>query len=212
MKKILLIEDRADRQELFLKNTQIDLTEYGDILDNTVEKQNNSFDFEEYSTIIIHKSAFDSQKMYDIEKVCKENKIVLILFSGGNILNYYNVENGFKKLELNSKDFYSNNLKLFLDNYKRKEEIEPLILSYGEKWKLNILLKLLENINIFIANSKSEDIIYDEFVDKTSFNLIEKFKIDYPKPKIEDGWVYLKEIEDIALSLEKYVNEEILYE
>ncbi len=34
MKKILLLEDRQARQQLFMNHTNIDLNEYCDILDN----------------------------------------------------------------------------------------------------------------------------------------------------------------------------------
>ena len=38
MKKILLIEDRVKRQQLFIDNTGIDLSRYSDILDNETDK------------------------------------------------------------------------------------------------------------------------------------------------------------------------------
>ena len=37
MKKILLIEDRAKRQQLFMDETGIDLSKYSDILDNKTD-------------------------------------------------------------------------------------------------------------------------------------------------------------------------------
>jgi len=224
MKKILLIEDRKERQKLFSYQTKIDFDTYKDILDNKIGQDyqdfyesvnSGEFDFDNYVVVVVHKSAFngDTQEiLYKIEKKCQEKDIALVLFSGGVTSNYYEENDFFKKLELNSKDFYSINLELFLENYIKNGVVEPLILSYGERWKLNILLNSMERINNFISNSKDDDILYDEFVNATDFHLIETLDIDYSKPNIEDGWVYLSEIKEIALSLKKYIKERIIYE
>jgi len=225
MKKILLIEDRQERQQRFTNQTNINLNDYSDILDNKIAQayddiydnlKDGKFDFHDYVMVIAHKSAFngDTQKvLYGIENECKSRTISLVLFSGGITANYYEEEKNFKKLELNSKDFYSQNLKMFLENYKKNEKTELLMLSYGEKWKLDIVLNCMEKINIFIETHKNEeDILYDEFVTYTDFHLLESLKIKYSKPTIENGWIYLSELKKIALDIKLYIKESIVYE
>ena len=225
MKKILLIEDRQSRQQLFMNHTNIDLNEYRDILDNRTGQaydevyesfQNGDFDFDDYAMVIVHKSAFneDTQEvLYGIENECKNRAIPLVLFSGGITANYYEEDKIFKKLELNSKDFYSQNLKIFLENYRESGNIELLMLSYGQRWKLDIVLNCMEKINIFIeTHNDEEDILYDEFVNHTEFHLLESLKVQYYKPTIENGWLYLSEVEKIALSIELYIKESLTYE
>ncbi len=166
--------------------------------------------------VIVHKSAFngDTQEiLYGIENECKIKAIPLVLFSGGITANYYEEEKSFKKLELNSKDFYSQNLKMFLENYRESGNIELLMLSYGQRWKFDIILNCMEKINIFIETHKDEeDILYDEFVNYTEFHLLESLKVQYHKPTIENGWLYLAEVEKIALSVELYIKESLTYE
>ena len=225
MKKILLLEDRQERQQLFMNHTHIDLNEYSDILDNKTGQayneayesfQKRDFDFNDYAMVIVHKSAFngDTQEiLYGIENKCKNRATPLVLFSGGITANYYEEEKNFKKLELNSKDFYSQNLKIFLENYRKSSKIDILMLSYGEKWKLDVVLNCMEKINIFIEiHNNEEDILYDEFVNHTEFHLFETLKINYFKPTIENGWVYLSELKKIALSIELYIKESLTYE
>lgn len=225
MKKILLIEDRQTRQQLFMNHTNIDLNEYRDILDNRTGQaynevydsfQNGDFDFDDYAMVIVHKSAFngDTQEvLYGIENECKNRAIPLVLFSGGITANYYEEEKSFKKLELNSKDLYSQNLKMFLENYRKSGNIGLLMLSYGQRWKLDIVLNCMEKINIFIETHKDEeDILYDEFVNHTEFHLLESLKVQYYKPTIENGWLYLSEVEKIALSIALYIKESLTYE
>ena len=225
MKKILLIEDKQPRQQLFMNHTSIDLNEYLDILDNRIGQgydevyesfKMGEFNLDDYVIVIAHKSAFngDTQKvLYGIENECKNRAIPLVLFSGGITANYYEEEKNFKKLELNSKDFYSQNLKMFLENYQKNGNIELLMLSYGKRWKLDIILNCMEKINIFIEiHKKEKDILYDEFLNYTEFHLLESLKIKYEKPSIENGWIYLSELKKIAWSIKLYIQESIIYE
>jgi len=153
MKKILLIEDRSDRQKQFENKTKIELELYDDILDNMINKKyndtfiklkNNDFDFKEYDVIISHKSAFEDKNvtiLKNIETHCRDNKKIFILFSGGVDSNYYLEEDGYIYMELSSQKLYSQNIELFLEDF-RDGNINPLILSYDIKWKVNILLNI----------------------------------------------------------------------
>ena len=59
MKKVLLIEDRVERQDKFSEDTGIKLNLYNGFLDNQTEIGINTLD--QYSTIIVHRSAFGNR-------------------------------------------------------------------------------------------------------------------------------------------------------
>ena len=187
MKKIALIEDRTKRQELFIEATKIDLDGYLDILDNIIEDSYQEFKdtilkddciLDKYDIIISHRSAFEdknSQILSIIEKHCEKFGKPLIYFSGGISVNLYSHDN-FDKLILNSKTFYSQNLKIFLDAVKEDKE-NILMLSYGNNWKLNIVLNNLENVNLFLERYKLGKKDIDEF-DNSKIRELEQ--IDFP--------------------------------
>ena len=185
MKKILLIEDRAKRQQLFMNDTGIDLSIYSDILNNEIDKDyykqilDDKIDLSQYDIIISHKSVGDknSGKVIDkLKKHCKLAKTSLTLFSGGISANYYNDDNDFIEMEINSKTFYSTNLELFLKAVKENKE-NILMLPYGQKWKLNIILNILEKLNRFIEQYlDKESILYKKFTKEVDIEKI--FMID----------------------------------
>src|SRR5574344_2765961 len=181
--KIALIEDRVKRQKDVLENNNINFNSYLDLLDNFIEEKannllenivNDSFDLLEYEIIICHKSVeYDDKNsviISNLKKYCKSHNKILVLFSGGISVNYYD-NSEFEYLELNSKTFYSKNLELFLEAVNSKNE-NILMLCYGENWKLNIVSNILEKINLFIS--------------KQTENEIEKFK-DSLKKYITDN-------------------------
>jgi DNA-binding NarL/FixJ family response regulator len=163
MKKVALIEDNIDRQEDFLRQNEIDLNQYADILDNfTDESANNVLEnivndnlnlLFEYEVIICHKSVEyrntnTTTILNNLKNYCKKNSKALVLFSGGISVNYYD-NSEFEFLELDTKTFYSGNLKLFLEALQTSNE-EILMLCYGEHWKQNIVANTLEKTNLFI--------------------------------------------------------------
>jgi hypothetical protein len=216
MKKILLIENRPKRQRLFMNEVKIDLTKYSDILDNKINEEYHKFiedikkdifDLTQYNIIIAHNSIFLNENSVILGKLknyCKINNKSLVLFSG-NDNNVYNKEN-YEELSLNSKDLYSANLELFLNEYRIGHQ-HILILCFGTKWKANIILNSLEKVNIFIAQNKDEDIDYDEFSNFTNINLLNNLEIDFYKMEIEDNWVYLEEIIKFRDNILDYIKE-----
>lgn len=215
---ILLIEDRDFRQKEFEREFEISLDSYSDILDNKTQERylsiyqelkDNNCNLEKYTIIICHKSAFgeDNNKIcsYLIEH-CKKFSKPLIFFSGGINSNYYNRDE-YELIELNSKIFYSQNLKIFLDDI-RENRVNILILSYGYRWKLNILLSILERIEVFIESHRDEeDIDFDEFSNGVKFNLIETLNYKFYDMQIENNFVYPSEILKFKESLKKYIDE-----
>ena len=96
MKKIVLIEDRHKRQELFIQQSGFDFEKYKHILDNftisddceeTVKNLIDYLDFLIYDVVICHKSVeckgIDNSNERILNKItnyCKDNQKTLVLF------------------------------------------------------------------------------------------------------------------------------------
>ncbi|MDQ1339005.1 MAG: hypothetical protein QG567_154 [Campylobacterota bacterium] len=187
----MLIDDRTERQIKFYKETSIDFFKYSEILDNFTadsyeelleEFRNNDFSrLDEYEVIITHRSAFgdlNGQMISTFKEICKQkNKPKSLVFFSGGISSVSIKNSPFEHLLLNSKKFYSNNLKLFLELSKNNKP-NLLVLAFGENWKINLLLNSLEKINVFIGkNNFAENITYEEFEDEVHMDLIRDFLI-----------------------------------
>lgn len=196
MKKILLIDDRARRQYNSTKDTGIDLTNYNDIIDNFTSDsykqllkrfRNDDFDMlNDYETIITHRSAYDeinSQVLDILKDICRKEKKKLVFFSGGISSTFYQQE-PFEFLLLNSKVLYSKNLKLFLE----ADKPNILMLGYGKKWKLNILLNILEKINKYIESNNANEVLYNKFTNKINIVLLKNF-IDIKDPTTKNNFI-----------------------
>lgn len=219
MKKILLVEDRTQRQKLFMEDTKIDLARYSSILDNFIDKkydefvvkiQDDNFELDNYDVIISHKSAFkdfNESILSKLENHCKENDKVLVLFSGGIDANYYLKDDNFELIELNSKTFYSEFLKLFLEDVQ-DGNLHPLILCYGTKWKLNIVLNILEKLNLYIDNLTKDSVLYNAFFrDNSDIGFLESLKFDlFDK---NDRRIKKEDIVKLRDSLKAYIKESL---
>ena len=224
MSRILLIEDRTSRQKRFFNETKIDIESYGDILDNAIDEgyqkildelQNDTFDFDVYSIIISHKSAFgdnNTSLVSKLEKYCHDTQKTLVLFSGGIDANYYLKDEDFELLEVNSKIFYSQNLKIFLEDF-RSRNFQPLILSYGNRWRLNILLNVLERLNVYLESMENDRVLYTAFRrDNPDIKMMETLNIALYKPQIKVHEISKVEILALKESVLKYINESLLHE
>ncbi len=207
MKKILLIEDRHIRQQIFSVQTGITLEDFKDILDNRIEDRYNeflneilqdNFDLSTYDIIISHKSAFGDQNTKVLKKLedhCGEHGKPLVLFSGGIVGNYYNRES-YEVLELNSKLFYSNNLILFLEAAKNGNE-NLLMLSYGKQWTMNIIMNVLERVNLYFDTEDKELFKYIDLA------LLEQIGVACNKIDISDGKEEIQLFMDCLLAVIK---------
>jgi len=208
--KILLIEDRAERQERFTQDTGIDLKNYAEIIDNRTSLDKSQLD--KYSTIITHRSAFGDQdeNILDLLKQhCAETNTKLVFFSGGISSTYYS-KTKYEFLLLNSKSFYSQNLKLFLDDAKASgDEVNILLLGYGKNWKINLLLNTLAKVNLFIANNQSKPKVkFNNFKTITKVDNIKPY-IDFEYPPVEKGGVDLTDLHDFADSITRKIEQEV---
>lgn len=149
MKKIILIEDRLERQKQFMSETQIkelstlielDLRNLGRAIIEDINDSKISLSLEESDLLIFHRSVLNNKGIQTLFDYCQKNKKDLILFSGGISQVTYNGEK-FQFLVINSKNFYNDNLIQFINEYKKGEVQSLLQLIYGEKWKLAALLQ-----------------------------------------------------------------------
>ena len=214
--KIALIEDRVKRQKDFLEKNNINFNSYLDLLDNFIEEKannllenivNDSFDLLEYEIIICHKSVeYDNKNsviISNLKKYCKFHNKILVLFSGGISVNYYD-NSEFEYLELHSKTFYSQNLVLFLESIKTNNE-DIMMLCYGEQWRKNIVANVLEKTNLSIFDIKNGLENISSFQIDANLDKID-YKFYEPKEKIFDEILLFKE------SLEEYFNLQIASE
>ncbi|MBN2824487.1 MAG: hypothetical protein JXQ76_04115 [Campylobacterales bacterium] len=216
MRKVLLIEDRSERQQRFMQESKIDLTLYSNILDNAIDEaysdvfkafKSSALDWEQYSVFMVHKGAFEEDNsaiIKEIETHCKTTQKSLILFSGGVDSNYYLEEEGFVLMELNSKTLYSQNIKLFLEEFAQGVN-QPLILSYGKKWRVNILLNSLEKINYILETMPKEYMLYKRFVQDSKIELIEPLEIELYSVNLEGKRIYQDEIIKLRTDILAYI-------
>ena len=181
--KILIIEDRTIRQENFTAHSNVDLNSY-DFLDNaTGSKYQEVYEqllkddtvLQPYSIIITHRSAFGKDGGVILSRIvehCKKNEKKMVLFSGGISAKTYSL-NPCETLIINSKDLYSDDLKLFFENIETEGVANLLLLAYGKDWKINLMLNSLEKLNLFLQSIDSdEEIYFDEVIDETGINLL----------------------------------------
>lgn len=213
MKRVLLIDDRPDRHLALLKNASVTLDDYlKDILDIVLKDEESEsynthkqmilekkMDFlDNYSTVIVHRSAFEEENIKVIENLkssCKERDIKAVLFSGGISASFYtNSEQ--EVLLLNSRMLYSKKLEIFLDAC-RIDNNNILLLAYGNKWKDNLLLNCLEKINYYQSFKYPFD--FDEFVDETGIGTIIDI-IPYTEPEEKNFGDFVKELRNSIIN------------
>ncbi len=210
MKKILIIEDRVERQNKFTNETGIALDRYETFLDRRESLDKDSLG--EYSTIITHRSAFgenDENILDYLKKYCEKHQTKLVFFSGGISSTFYS-KIKYEFLLLNSKSFYSKNLELFLDDFQKNQEANILLLGYGQDWKTNILLNTLEKINLFISNNETKERVkFNKFKTETKIENIED-TIEFEYPQIGKGnGVFLDDLKTLSKDIKFQIQKEV---
>jgi hypothetical protein len=157
--KVALIEDRIDRLNNYADERirKIDFLEIitGDNFTKLHDKisKNEMTDLLGYGCLMIHRSAFDVDQRSSIISFCEKETIPLIFFSGSISPNRYRLVK-IPILYINSKDFYSENQLLFLAEIKTNNVVNLLILQFGNRWKLNRLLNVRNDINYSVHLKK----------------------------------------------------------
>jgi len=159
--KILLLEDRPERQKKFISDKikswenifisgQIFMPEVNDC--KVIIEQINNYSFalnQTFKLLIVHRSALKSSGISHLSSICKEKKIKLIYFSGGISQTIYNSQD-FEQINLNSTDFYSDLLIPFLQNFITNDSISVLEIFHTE-WKISYMMlyrQLLRNLEL----------------------------------------------------------------
>lgn len=158
MKKVILIEDRPNRQIDFTKKLNKDLNKIS-ILENVCgfEKFNtykkilsssNLSQLDDFQVIIVHRSVLSANERLRLVDFAKKNSKTLVLFSGGiSSVTLQNIGNGIL-LTINSKDLYSNSFINYLEN----DDLNILLLAFGENWKINLEVSLLDKLIFYIID------------------------------------------------------------
>ncbi len=190
MTNVIIIEDRVFRQQNLLGDKTSDLKNYSflknisggedftNLKNQIIEKKYSVFD--DFSTILLHRSAFDADIRNEIMEYLKNSSKRLVLFSGGISGSQITKLNTADLMLMNVSDFYSEKLFLFLND--NAENL--LLLAFGDKWQTSILIDAIEKLTIY-EKKYSKD---------TPFSIIES-DLEFP-PLITDK--YFSEIEPNA--------------
>ncbi len=194
--KVLLVEDRPERKRIFMEMEGIDLNNYPFLTtwdpDTFMKfkssiKTNDLSILSEYNLIAIHKSALSLSEQDALDEYCYAYNISLVYFSGGISTSFYE-ESRNPTLNINSKQFYSKNLILFLDTIKDSSNSELLILQFGKNWNLNLKLQARDNLAklIYSIENNPEPIQPEDFQNIFSPKLISIFKSEHLQVMLND--------------------------
>lgn len=211
MFKILLIEDRIERQKLFSEDSGFDFDKYIDILDN--RSSLDGIDLSIYSTIICHRSAFGESNDNILDRLkdhCKKTKTQLVFFSGGISSTFYS-NTTYEFLLLNSKSFYSQNLAFYLDEILKSSLSNLGIMAYGKNWKINLMLDVLSKVNMFISQNINKEKVKAQRLKTYAQldNIKEIIDIEYPII-LNGGAILLDDLQKFATRLKDKINQEVL--
>jgi hypothetical protein len=218
MKNILFIEDRILRKELFLERSQLDLSKYSFLKEITTEtfkqikssiKNADVTFFNQFELIITHKSAFTLNEQDILGSLGKS----IIFFSGGITQSFY-LEYPYPCLHINSSEFYSNNLINFLNYFEETGEIEMLILQFGTKWKLNLLLTSRDKLKQLLYKNTGEHLFPEDFDGIFSNKLLTTIQSKSLKDsilEIKENGLILNELNKVDRILSE-ISIEILYQ
>ena len=168
MRKILFLEDRPERQKIFLPSKEKDVDELSNIdelimpIADDCKKTISSINQEEYvigndiSLVIIHKTSLSTQGLHYINSICEKNNIDLILFSGGIDQLIYNNEKN-NVLEINSSDIYTNKLIPFINKYIQDENTNLLELV-NSNWQISYWFLLRQLKHTLEAEQENKEV------------------------------------------------------
>lgn len=182
--KIAIIEDRIARLEHFtdfeVKQCKSVTIITGLEFDNLIGslKSNNTKPLDQYECIASHRSALSNEVRDTLKEYCRIKRKPLIFFSGG-ITSSVLKDLDFPFLHINSKEFYSENLKLFIEAFEESNAVNLLVLQFGKKWKLSLLLNLRNNIAVALNK--------------------EALKVQFPDSEIDDSEL-IKRVRDLQIN------------
>lgn len=169
MRKILFLEDRPERQRIFLPNGENDVSVLRNMRNIVMPEledckitisninSNKTFIMDGISMIIIHESSLSTPGLIYLNKKCKENKISAILYSGGISQTAFNNDD-YDMLYVNSSDLYTERFIPFLENYIN-DSSSHLLELINANWRISywFLLRQLLNTKEIEEKSKNPD-------------------------------------------------------
>jgi hypothetical protein len=151
MMTVALIEDRLDRLMEYADQNLMEIKPLEIINAKTFEAlsaelaEGKTRSLDSYNCIICHRSALNIDQRELLAKYCAGRKIPLVFFSGSISSSSYQ-DTVSPILYLNSKDLYSKNIHIFFEHIQKHGEINLLVLQFGERWKLSLLLTTRNSI------------------------------------------------------------------
>ena len=172
MKKVLIIDDRIERKKTHMSASALQkLSECTNdsylaiVSGEGVKKESISKDFADYNLLAIHFSwANDNRLIKDIDDYAKSNNKLLIFFSGG--IGQTLLLDDFKRLSINSAEFYSDKLPDFIKVYATKEIDLPLLhFLYGNNKTLPLFMKYRQLVWQDSNNTEDFYLTYDSYLE-----------------------------------------------
>jgi hypothetical protein len=190
MKNVILVEDRIFRQKNHLGDKTVELEKFSflenisggvaftELKQHVLEKKYSVFD--NYSTILLHRSAFETEVRNGLINYLKDrNNNKLVFFSGGITGAQLSKLKNLEFMLMNVTEFYSNNLFVFLEH-----DAENLLqLAFGDMWETSILIDAIEKLTIY-EKKFTIDTPFSRIEDNLGLNnvIIEKYFSDIKSP------------------------------
>lgn len=224
--KIAIIEDRIARLEQYtdfeLKKCKSVKIITGLEFDNLIGslKSNDTKPLDQYECIASHRSALSNEVRDTLKEYCRIKRKPLIFFSGG-ITSSVLKDLDFPFLHINSKEFYSENLKMFIEACEESNAVNLLVLQFGKKWKLSLLLNLRNNIAVALNKQELKAKLQDVEIDDSELikrvrdlQINSAIKADLLHEKTENVFsgddlspVSFEQIQNIKYVLDRLINE-----
>jgi hypothetical protein len=162
MEKVALIENRPDRMVHLCNKKGLKLENFEQlkvfsndeikILEQDLEVKNfkrlNNFE-----VVMTHQSAWSQVQLSSLKEYCESKNRPLVFFSGGVSNSHLHVATP-PILTMDVDEFYSTRLVLFLDHFFENGTPNLLLLQYGNKWKLNLLMEARNNLSVFLSKNE----------------------------------------------------------
>ena len=175
MKKIIIIDDRQDRKKLHLSDNSINelnnLESEGLLtIVSGIDLSNLNCSLGDYDIIAVHRSYLVNNNMFNsINDYIRNQEKYLIVFSGG--ISQNTLLNKGKLLNINSSDFYTSKLPVFIKEFCFETNWQSPLLKYlyGDTWRLTLLLHyrylLWAYGNINDIDDSTDEVIAEELQD-----------------------------------------------
>ncbi|MBP3193998.1 hypothetical protein [Natronogracilivirga saccharolytica] len=162
MEEIVLIEDRPERMAHLCNKKGLNLEEFEQLriftkkeiesLEKNLESNNFKM-LDGYKIVMTHQSAWSQVKLSSLKDFCKRTNKPLVIFSGNGSPSHFHLTDP-PILTIEVDKFYSPRLTLFIEHFLKNGIPNLLLLQYGNKWKLNLLMEARNNLSVFLSKNK----------------------------------------------------------